>query len=935
MLYEVYQKKINRIARVLEKIVRLLPLIITILAILLSLVAGYMVMKGMVFSMSCPTQTIYGDSMECQASVFLSDVHYEHCVIGSEEWIAGLPSAAGRYHVRAVTENVFGNPRYGKPSEITIQPKELTVGVSEKEVVYGNDLTPSGSTVSGDRLVCDRYLFVRTSDLSDESLFAQYSVTPDASAVRVLDAKGNDITSSYRISVSTACVRIVKLQITVTVPDASKTYDGDALTSERFEITQGSLCEGDRLEGVFKDSITLAGSVENKPTFRLWNEDGEDVAEYYAVNYVYGKLTVNKRPVAITTGSVQTIYNGEAISNDSYTVDGLVSGHTAVADGEWLSFKDIGSNLNTMNFQIKDSDGADMTENYDLQITEGWIHISPRPLNITTESAEWVYDGKAHSANGYTIEGLLAAHRLDVLLGFEVTDVGEYTNELLFALRDASGEDVTSNYEINRNYGVCKITPRPMSFETGSAEGVYDGLPKSVNTYATEGLADTHYVLIISGTQETDANVYANVMEFVIRDAENRDVTFNYEITRAFGTLTIKPRPAHLTTADQSWEYDGKEHSHPSYSVSGLLKEHEATHRGSSKIRDAGQLPNEIEILIFDADGKDITGNYEFTTSYGTLTITPRPITIQTDGKDIPYDSLEHRVSSYQITSELGLADGERLIIDTVTVIDVVTTENRPIAYDIVRATDGDNTESSLTNYEITWEYGILKILKRKISVKPVDQSREYNSEPLFAEDWEYMAGSEKLIPWHTIHLTYSGELTDVGQISTSIASVRITDSNQDGRDVTHNYEVICFDGGLQIDPRAISLKPVDRSKVYDGEPLFAEDWEYVAGSKKLVSWHTIRLTYVGELTEVGKIPSYITSYQILDSKQDMRDVTHNYIVTAEEGTLFIYDDESETPGGDIPGGDIPGGDDPGGDNPGGDAPGGDGPGGGASGGGV
>ena len=895
MLYEVYQKKINRIAFILARIVRLLPLILTVLAVTVSLIGGYMLMKGMVFSMACPTQTVYGDSLNCRSRVFLSDVHYEHCAIGSEEWTDGIPVAAGQYRIRAVTENVFGNPRYGKPTEITILPKEITVGVSDQEVIYGGDLTIVGQTVSGDRLVCDRYVFVRTSELSEE-LFAQYDVTPDTAHIRILDVNGNDVTASYRISAQTASVKIEKLQITVTVPDASKVYDGEALTSERFDVTQGSLCVGDRLEGTFTDSIISVGSVDNKPTFRFWNGDGEDVTEYYAVNYVYGTLTVEKKPVVITTGSMQTVYNDQAVSNGSYTVDAdhsPILGHTVVTDGEWLSFTEVGSHLNVMDFHIKDSFGTDQTANYDLQITDGVILISPRPLNVTTESAEWVYDGKTHSANEYTADGLLAWHTVHIYLGMEVTDVGEYKNEILFVIRNASGADVTSNYEIVGNYGICKITPRPLTFVTGSEETVYNGAPQSANTFYQEGLAaDVHYIEFISWTEETEANVYTNIMEFIIRDITGRDVTFNYDITRTFGTLTIKPRPIHVTTADQTWIYDGNEHGQSSYNVSGLVDGHSTTLLSAAKIRDVGQIPNEISIDIFDENGQRVTDNYELTASCGTLKVDPRPITVRTDGGTWIYDSMEHRISSYSIVSTMGLVDGERLIIDgTVSVIDVIRTENKPIAFDIVRYTVAANTESSLSNYEVSWEYGILEILPRPITLKPLDQSKIYDAKQLLANAWEYTADSEyKLIPWHTVSLTYVGELTDVGYISSSITSVQIMDSNQNGRDVTFNYQIVLEEGVLEIFPRPISLKPVDQSKVYDGTPLIADAWEYTANSQyNLVSWHLIHVTYEGSLTDVGKIPSYISSVQILDPERDMRDVTSNYEIELLEGTLEIF----------------------------------------------
>ena len=808
MLYEAYQKKINRIARILTQIVRFLPLIIAVFAVVISMIAGYAVIKGKVVSMTCLTEIVYGDSPECQTRALLSDVHYEHCAFDTEEWVDGLPDAAGHFRIRAVTRNIFGNPRYGKPMGITIFPRELSIGISDTDVTYGDGFTLTGEVASGDRIVCGRYIYERTSSPSD----AQYDVTPDTAYLRVLNENGKDVTSSYRITVQTASVKIKKLKITVTVPDASKVFDGEALTSERVEVTQGSLCNGDRLEGAFTDSITHAGTVNNEPTFRLWNDKGDDVTEYYDLTCKYGTLTVEKKPIVISTGSAQALYNGEAVSNASYTVDtenALVQGHTlTLAEGDF-SFTDAGDHPNELKFQIKDAMGTDQTENYDLQIAAGIIQIDPRPLYVTTGSAEWVYDGQKHTANEYRSEGLLAEHTLDVFLGLEAIDVGEYKNEILFVVLNEKGDDVTNNYDIIGSYGTCRITLRPLTVITGSLETVYNGMPQDPDSFYQEGLVDVHGVQILSRTVETEANVYVNVMEFVIRDKSGRDVTFNYDITRVYGTLTIKPRPLYLTTYSQSWIYDGKEHAHPSYEASGLVEGHETAFPDSVKIRNVGSMANEVTVAVVSSNGENVTQNYEFVASFGTLTVTPRPITIRTDGGTWVYDTTVHSVSSYSVISELGIAEGERLTIAALNVTDVIRTENKPREFDIVRMTGFVNTTSSLANYEITWEYGILEILPRSISMKPADRSKIYDGEPLFAVDWEYTADTAyKLIPWHSVHLTYSGELTDVGHVASSIIAVQITDAAQNDKDVTSNYRIVLEKGVLEILPKPTSVDP-------------------------------------------------------------------------------------------------------------------------------
>ena len=139
MLYENYQKKINRVADILAKMLRLLPVIITAISVMIATAIGLLAAKGTISQFSCQSQITYGNSLVCSAKAFLSDVRYEYRMDSEEAWLDGLPKLPGTYEVRAVGENAFGNPRYGKEEKVVILPKNITVGCMG-EMEYGDSL---------------------------------------------------------------------------------------------------------------------------------------------------------------------------------------------------------------------------------------------------------------------------------------------------------------------------------------------------------------------------------------------------------------------------------------------------------------------------------------------------------------------------------------------------------------------------------------------------------------------------------------------------------------------------------------------------------------------------------------------------------------------------------------------------------------------------
>ena len=807
MLYEAYQNKIKRRARVLAVFVRFLPLILALLITAAALATGYAVMKGMILDWHCSPRITYGETAQYGARTFFSEVVTQYREKGKTEWLDGMPTAAGQYEVRAAAKGVFGL-RCGKATALAIEPKDITVSVSGGELLYGNALIPVGQTHGGDRIVCERYSFVRKSAFDGEEMRALYDVTPDTAHLRILDPSGADVSANYAIRTVSAELMLTRLPITVTVPDASFVYDGKAHMSEDFGVTEGTLCDGDSLEGDFTALLTDVGTVENRPTFRIVNAHGDDVTEYYSVQYIYGSLTVEKRPLLITTGSAEKVYDTKAVSEDSYVLDEtapLVDGHSAVPVGNALSFTDAGVHENARLFRVLDEKGSDVSENYDLQITAGTVTVKPLTLTVSTESASWEYDGKAHSASGYEASGLLEGHSIGIFRAFEMTDVGEYQNEILFTVTDAEGKDVTRNYAVDASWGICTVTPRPVEITTKSKSFVYDGTVLSHGGYNVDGLADGHLVQIVRLTEMTDVGSSPNIIEFIIRDATGKDVTFNYKLNISWGTLTVEPRPLRFITVSDEWMYDGQAHGNQQYVADGLAETHRILLGECASLTDVGSTKNRIEFSILDAADGDVTKNYAISNKYGTLTVTKRPIKVQMADGVWVYDGMAHSTLEFTITSEIGLAQGETLKVkQTTSAFHVGQSWNSPTQYTLTDA----QSRSTIDNYHIGWVNGVLEITPRPVCIKPVDLSKRYDGTPLIAEKWEYTKDNAKtFIPWHTVEVVCEGSRTEIGQSLSSIASVRVMDGSLN---VSQNYEIVTHSGTLTVYEVMPEEKPDD-----------------------------------------------------------------------------------------------------------------------------
>ena len=856
MLYEIYQSKIQKTARVLSKIVRMLPIIIPTVAVIVAAIITVLALKGTVLDLQCPAELEYGQQIECQSKMFWSDVWYEYSTDGGTTWVEEAPIRAGTYLVRASGKTLFGGYRECKPVSVVIHPKKISVSVVEPSVMYGN--APTATTdialLYQDRLVYEDFVFSNgaANTTADPGIAMLYDVKANLENIKILDGQGNDVTDSYEIEVIESEIAILKRPITVTVEDASQIYNDLPFLYKAYELTQGTLYEKDLLVATFTAELTDPGSVPNEPALKVITQDGADRTVYYDISSVYGTLTVEKRPIVITPESGEFVYNGQVYNCSDYILDEstpLASGHQLVLLSNAKPI-DVGEYPNTQVFEVHDENGANKTANYAIFLEEALIKITPRPLMIHTESSEWVYDGQDHMLDNYVVEGLVETHDCDLSVE-SIRNVGAKDNRVVVnAITDENGESVIGNYAITYVYGTLTVTPRPLTVTTFDGEWVYDAEDHMLDNYIVDGLVDKHdCVLSVESIRNAGSKENSVVVQY-ITDENGESVTGNYAITYVYGKLTVTPRPLTVTTFDGEWVYDGEDHMLDNYVVDGLLDKHDCTLSVES-IRNVGTKENSVIVQdITDENGGSVIENYAITNTFGTLTVTHRPLAVTTFDGEWVYDGQDHMLDNFTV---VGLVPKHQFDLEVASIRNVGTIENSVVVTDIW----DENQERVIENYAISYEFGTLTVTPRPLHVFTGDGYWIYDGQYHESDGYTF----DGLVEWHTVVRVDPPQIKNAGIIE-NIYSILVYSDNEPVEDpkgeptltdVTYNYDITYEYGTLEVARRPVMISTMSGEWIYDAQEHYVHEYVIVselgiAEGEELVVWDWSSLIDAGSV---------------------------------------------------------------------------------------
>ena len=766
-----------------------------------------------------------------------------------------------------VTDNYAITTAAGK---LTINPAEVTVTAKSEEFTYdGTAHSNAGYDVEG--LVGEDAL---TAVVEGTITFPTES--PVANVVKSHEfTKGT--AGNYTVSYENGELTMTNASVAITITGASQewTYDGKDHTNTAVTVTKGELFEGDALVATATGSVTNAADTAegNNPIaegYKVMHGD-EDVTANYVITPVDGTLTINPKAVTITTGGGSKEYDGTPLTNAEASIEGLVEGEsvTLTATG---TITEVGSTSNTYSITW---DKAKET-NYTVTNNLGTLTITKNSSEVTLTAAsdEKTYDGKTLMNSTVTVDGLPDGFTYEATAFGGQTSVGKSANVVNdgYKFFDRDNNDRTDNFtNVTKVDGTLKVNPALLTITTGSASKPYDGTPLTNTEVSITGLVNSEIARVTATGTITEVGSEKNTysISWVTGSASN------YTIKEELGTLTITKNSSKvtLTAASDTKVYDGKALTNNAVTAEGLPEGFTVEATASGSQTDAGNSRNAVNdgYKILDPEGNDKTENFtNVTRADGTLTVTPKAVTITTGSGSKEYDGTP--LTNAEVNIE-GLVEGEGVALTTTgTITEVGSTEN---TYDITW------DKAKAANYTVTDELGTLTITKNssKVTLTAASDSKTYDGKPLINN----AVTAEGLPEGFTVEATASGSQTDAGNSRNAVNDgYKILDP--EGNDKTENFtNVTRADGTLTVTPKAVTITTGSGSKEYDGTPLTNAE----VNIEGLVEGEGVALTTTGTITEVGSTEN---TYDITWDKAKAA----NYTVTDELGTLTITKNSSK-----------------------------------------
>jgi len=216
---------------------------------------------------------------------------------------------------------------------------------------------------------------------------------------------------------------------------------------------------------------------------------------------------------------------------------------------------------------------------------------------------------------------------------------------------------------------------------------------------------------VVCSASILDVGTAENIPDVKIYSLSGSDVSQLYNVTVVAGILEVKPLNLYIYTGSAEKAYDGEALSCNEWRiVAGKLADGETIEPvGFTSVKNAGDHRNEIRFRISDKNGNDVTSRYKINLSAGTLSISPRAITIRTGSASKKYDASPLKCYEYEIING-ELCSGDKLVVSLTSIVNIGYAENFIVALNIYRTDNSGNRLYVTSNYRITYDYGTLTV---------------------------------------------------------------------------------------------------------------------------------------------------------------------------------------------------------------------------------
>ena len=591
-------------------------------------------------------------------------------------------------------------------------------------------------------------------------------------------------------------------------------------------------------------------------------------------------------PIKLLGDEVKKTYSGTKQSHTGFTVSGLDMGSYTVFGVQALAQgTDVGTYKGTIDYSgmriVEKSSGSDVTNQFEVvEASEPTLIVEKAPISIVTPNDSKLYDGAPLIATeGAELSGLVNDETATLIVAGSRTDAGVSDNAYRI---DWSGSAKESNYFIDEEtIGALEILPRPITVTANGGEKQYDGKPLTAaeTGYAIggEGLVEGHEAdVALSGSRTAPGTADATVASVAVKDG-TADVTSNYDVTTANGTLTVTSRDAKYevtlkANSSTGNVYDGAEKSAKGveadrfvidgveYAVSGYLTQDPAETA-------AGTYTNNVtgDFKVEDPAGNNVTSEFAVHTEDGALEILPREVTLASGSATKIYDGTALELPDVTVGGD-GFVGTEASVRATGSITDI----GGPIDNTIV-VEPGEGFIAA--NYNVVYTVG--KLTVTSASIDPDDPSYtgiqinnpydvQYNGQEQKWVPSVFDRNNHKLVAGADYTVSYSQDVRNVGVVTVTITGVG-------------NY-VGTVERAYNITPAPAVIRVNDSSKAYgETDPAFTGAVEGLFGDDLLGD---IAYSRTNADEEVDNYSDVLTA--------TVGNLNGNYTYTVEPGNFSI-----------------------------------------------
>jgi hypothetical protein len=725
---------------------------------------------------------------------------------------------------------------------LSVTPAALTVTAENKSKVYGQANPAFTVAYTG---------FQWTDGAASLTGPLAFAAIDEKSGVGTYEIVPSGLSSNnYTISFMKGSLSITPAALTVTAENKSKVY-GEV--NPAFGVTYGTFQWDDDaadLTGPLAfaaiDPKVGAGTYEIVPSGLS--------SPNYTISFVDGTLTVTKAPLTVTAVDKSKVY-GQANPALTASYTGFVWGDDETDLTGPLSLT-TAATLSSPAGTYTITPAGYTSANYTITFTPGTLTVTRAPLTVTTNAATKLY-GAANPAFDVSYTGLVLGETDAVLTG-PLTFVTAATESSPVGTYPVTPAGLTSpNYTITFAAGNLSVDKAPLTVRAVDKIRVF-GAANPTLTASYTGLVLGQTEAVLGGTLDlaTTATAASPVGEYPI--TVTGLTSANYDISFTPGKLTVTNATLTIRAEDKSRVF-GEANPALTVTYTGFVGgDTTAVLSGTLATTTAATTASPVGAYAITPSGLTAS-NYVLVFEPGTLTITPRTLTVSTGNDSREYGSPNPPFSG----SVTGAAAGDTIVGSFSTAATVTSPAGQyPITASAVAVS------GNLSNYTVVSSNGTLTVRPAPLTVQVTDAVRTYgDANPTFQAVITGLKNGDQ------VEVSYSTTATERSRVGTYPVTGQVVGGG------SANYTVTVKDGTLTVRPAALSVVAENAVKA-EGEPnppLKGTLTGVLAGD-----------AIHADFTTTATKDSVPGSYPITPELRDPRGMLRNYTVSSQSGTLTV-----------------------------------------------